>query len=214
MGSRAATTQPRPRRFLGPSGCRGRRCRGASSRPARPSCANSKSVIAQVCLDWSYGEHKFLRYGRHSRLTSPPEGTENEGVARHLCVVTQCAALIAALVAAPFWHVHPDHSPSGAAKGHAPHHTGQTIHLHVAAHMPPPIHDGVDSFTACHPDETFSLTTFLLEQINRTLAPAAVDEVSIVSSLPATHSKGFFLEQARAHGPPPHSIGFSRAPPA
>ena len=141
---------------------------------------------------------------------------DNKGVPRQLCAVMQCAALTAAFVAAPFWHVHPDHSLSDAAEaaeGHTPHHTGQTIHAHVAAHARPS-HNGLDSFTACHPDETRSLTTFLLEQVNEILAPAAVHEVSIVSWLPAARSERFSLEQTRAHGPPPHRAGCSRAPPA
>ena len=36
-------TRPPPRRFPGQSGCRGRRCPGASLRPARRSSANSRS---------------------------------------------------------------------------------------------------------------------------------------------------------------------------
>ena len=42
----AATTRPPPRRFPGQSGCRGRRCPGASLRPARRSSANSRRDLA------------------------------------------------------------------------------------------------------------------------------------------------------------------------
>ena len=184
----------------------------------RPSISSRRSarctgVLALRLLGSSYPRELSRVLEVTHSLTSAPEGIENRGVARHLCAVMQCAALVVAFVGAPFWHVHPDHSLTHAADDHTPHHTGQTIHTHVATHVPPS-HGGQDSFTACHPDETLALTTFLLEQVNTILAPAAVDEGSFVSLLPAAHAERFPLEEPRAHGPPPHRPGPSRAPPA
>ena len=52
MGSRAATTRRRPRRFPGRSACRGRRCPARSFRPAQRSSASSRSGTSPGRTSW------------------------------------------------------------------------------------------------------------------------------------------------------------------